>query len=103
MKIQRRGASANHGVKAVELRKMKYKWNASSDTFDASSGAPAFDFSTTAKHNYNIRLTLNELSDVIDALGRDCVSIDKDEFAEAFSKSVPALVRIMARASGIGS
>ena len=99
MRIVRRGASADHGLKAVELKKLKYKWNPTSETFDVSSGVPATDFSTSGRHNYTLRLTLSELAQLVIGLGADCKAIDAQEFADTFASAVPSLIRLATRAS----
>jgi hypothetical protein len=101
MRITRRGAGADHGLKYVELKKLKFKWNPNSETFDISAGAPASDFSTSARHNYTLKLGLSEVGQLISALGAECRSIDSDDFVEHFAASVPALVRMTARASEV--
>ena len=101
MKILRRGARADHGPKSIEIKRMKHRWNPTSETFDSTSVGASIDFSTPARHNYTLKRTLEEISAEIQSLGDDCKNIDADEFAAIFGPALPALVRIAARASQI--
>jgi hypothetical protein len=101
MKISRRGASANHGVRSVELKKLKYEWNEATETFDIVSGTSSTDFNTLAHHKYKLKLTLPEVASFVKALGMQCKKIDADEFVEAFGETTSEVFRIMARASAV--
>ena len=99
MRITRRGARADHGLSYVEINKLKYRWNPKTKTFDAAAAGPATDFSTPARHNYTIKQSLSEAAAYIKALGDDCANIDAVEFAEEFGPVLPAMIRIISRAS----
>lgn len=101
MRISRRGASADHGWRSVELKKLKFRWNPTNEAFEILSGAPASDFATHARHNYTLKLSLGELAQMVRALGAECRGIESEEFVEKFAPAVPALVRVMARASEV--
>ena len=101
MKITRRGASADHGLKSIEIKKPKFRWNPNTKTFDISSTSPVLDFSTSARHNYTIKIPLEELAKLINAAGQECKSIDSDEFVDSFAPVMPSLYRMMAVASEV--
>jgi len=101
MKIVRKGAKADHGVKTVELKPAKMRWNATFDTFDVLFSAAARDFNTSGRHIYKLRYLPSELAAQISMLADAAEGMDAEEFAETFSKVSPALFKLQAMASGL--
>lgn len=101
MKIRRSGARANHGVKSVDLKLAKMRWNPTTETLDVSFGGAATDFSTPARHYYYLRFDPEEQARWIDMLAEAGASMDAEQFAETFAKSLPSLFKLQARASGL--
>ncbi len=101
MKIIRKGARANHGMRSVELKGSKLRWNPTVNTFDLTFANAATDFSTDARHTYNLRYSPSELAAQIAMLAEAGAAMDAEEFATVFAKALPALLRLQVMASGI--
>jgi hypothetical protein len=101
MKIMRRGASANHGTKSVELKIAGMKWNPTVETFDVQFANAATDFSTGARHDYWLRFSPAELASVIERLVAAGAAMEADDFTETFQKALPSLFKLQAMASGL--
>ena len=101
MKILRKGARANHGLKKVELKPSKLRWNPTMAAFDLAFVGAATDFSTEARHFYTLRSTPAEQAAQLDMLAEAGAAMDAEEFAEVFAKVLPALHRLQIMASGI--
>lgn len=101
MKIRRSGARANHGVTSVDLKLAKMRWNPTTETLDVSFGGAATDFSTPARHHYFLRFDPEEQAQWLDLLAEASTSMDPEEFAEIFSKTLPSLIKLQVRAAGM--
>ena len=101
MKILRKGASADHGMRSVELHKPSLKWNPTQDAFDVRFADPAYDFATNSRHTYTVRFNPPELASILSQLGEQALSMDADEFRETFCGSLPAILRLQLLASGV--
>lgn len=101
MKIRRSGAKANHGVTSVNLKLDKMRWNPTTETMDVSFSGAATDFSTPARHHYYLRFDSDEQAKWLDMLAEASASMDPEEFAQTFAKSLPSLFKLQARASGL--
>lgn len=100
MKIRRKGARADHGMKFVELKLAQMRWNPTTETLDVSFGGAASDFSTPARHHYFLRFDPEEQAKWLDMLAEAGASMDAEEFAQTFGKSLASLFRLQAMASG---
>jgi hypothetical protein len=101
MKIMRKGARADHGMKSVELKVSGLRWNPTTETFDVTFAGAATDFSTDARHNYYLRYSPAELATQLSMLAEAGASMDPEEFGAVFAKVMPALFRLQAMASGV--
>ncbi len=101
MEIRRRGASANHGTKAVALKISKMQWMPASEVFDITFSGAATDFSTGGRHHYRLRFSAKELATLVQNLADAAPAMDGDEFAETFQKASPSLFKLQAMASGM--
>jgi len=101
MKILRRGASADHGTKSVELKIAKMQWAPAAEAFDITFTTAATDFSTGARHNYRLRFSPKELSTILQMLAEAGTAMDGDDFAATFQKAFPSLFKLQAMASGL--
>src|SRR5690348_8977336 len=101
MKIRRKGARADHGIKSVDLRLANMRWNPTAETLDVSFASAATDFSTSARHHYFLRFDPEEQAKWLDLLAEASASMDAEEFAAKFAKSLPSLFKLQARASGL--
>jgi hypothetical protein len=95
MQISRHGERANHGVKSVTLDKIRVKWSAPSKEFQVTSPKSAYDFSTYAKHMYNVKLSLEETALLLKELGDNAASVPIDELEAAITPILPSLIRLM--------
>jgi len=101
MKILRKGARADHGMKSVELKPAKVEWNRTSDTFDLTFSHAATDFNTEARHKYKIRSSAMEQAAQLTMLAAAATLMDRDEFITAFAPALPALFKLQAMAIGV--
>jgi hypothetical protein len=101
MKIFRKGAKADHGVRSVELKRPTVRWNPTHDTFDVNFSGPANDFATNSRHNYTLRWEPPELASILNQLADQALSMDADEFKGTFAGSLPAILRLQLLASGV--
>jgi hypothetical protein len=101
MKILRKGASADHGMRSVELKPSKLKWNGSMEAFDLTFAAPARDFATPSRHSYRVRQTPAEMAAQLSMLAEAAEAMDLEDFSATFAKVLPALFRLQAMASGV--
>lgn len=101
MKIRRTGARANHGMRSVDLKLAQMRWNPTTETLDVSFAGAASDFSTPARHQYYLRFDAQEQAKWLDMLADAGASMDAEEFAETFGKSLGSLFRLQAMASGL--
>lgn len=101
MKIRRRGATANHGYRSVDLDQPSLRWNPTHEAFDISFSGGARDFATPAHHIYKIRIDPSEMAEVLKQFSDQAMSMDTDEFIAVFGHSAPALLRLHLLASGI--
>jgi hypothetical protein len=101
MKILRKGARADHGVKTVELKGPKFKWNSTCDAFELTFPTSARDFTGDARHNYRIRLDSGEMAAILKMMGEEASALDAEEFASSFAKTIPSLERMRLMACGI--
>ena len=101
MKILRRGASANHGTKSVELKIAKMQWTPAVDSFDITFTSAATDFSTGARHAYRLRFSPIELTKVLQMLVEAGATMEGDDFVETFQTALPSLFKLQAMASGL--
>ena len=101
MQIRRIGASANHGFRSVELNEPTMRWNPTKDSFDLKFSGPAYDFATTSRHNYTLRIEPTEMASVLAQLADQAMSMDADDFAKIFGRALPSLLRLQMMACGI--
>jgi hypothetical protein len=101
MKILRKGARADHGVKSVDLRISKIRWNPTAETFDVNFVNAAKDFATDARHNYHLRFSPEEQATLLGMLTEAGAAMGAEEFASVFAKSLPAIFRLQVMASGV--
>jgi hypothetical protein len=101
MKIMRKGARADHGMKSVQLKIAKMRWNPTVETLDVSFTSAASDFNTPARHNYFLRFDPEEQAAWLDMLVEAGASMDAEQFASVFGKSFPSLFKLQAMASGL--
>ena len=101
MKILRKGARADHGVRSVTLKLSKMKWNATEEAFDVEFAGAAADFSTEGRHVYKVRYAPDEMARQLALLADAATGMDSEDFATVFGKALPALFRLQAMASGV--
>jgi len=95
MKISRTGASANHGTRSIELKRIKFRLNARTQSLEVSSPSATSDFSTDARHKYNVSMDFQEIAQMLQVLGDDSGGTFSGDFADAMAESVPSMVRLL--------
>jgi hypothetical protein len=101
MKILRRGASADHGYRSIELKRPSCRWNPTADAFDVSFAEATRDFATQGRHIYYLRIEPSEMAQILKQFAEQALSMETDEFVAVFGDSVPAFLRLQLLASGI--
>lgn len=101
MKILRRGATANHGYRSVDLKNPWVRWNPTADAFDVGFKDAASDFATQARHIYHLRIDPAEMAKILTQIADQAMSMETDEFIGAFGGSAPAFLRLHLLSSGI--
>jgi len=94
MKISRRGATADHGVSAVEFTKPKFRWNSKIKCISIRESGVG-DFSTSSRHDYTVTVSLSELKSMLMVVGEDPVNESPKEISDALSPCMHALLRIV--------
>jgi len=93
MKIKRIGSSSNRGYSSVELDKPTIRWDKIEKTIDVYQGSRK-NFSGTSRHDYTVKISLSELSDLIAVIGGDSLVDISDEVALHLSPKLRELIRI---------
>jgi hypothetical protein len=101
MKILRKGARANHGLKAVNLKPSKMQWSATAEAFDITFASSATDFNTDARHVYRMRYAPGELAAMLSMLSEAAESMGAEDFASVFGKVASDIYRLHAMACGL--
>lgn len=111
MEILRWGARRDHGsrtiVKALPIRtesklpwENNIRWDAKTKKLEIlPRWVPHTDGVT--RHNYAIRLTLDDISSLIGLLGHAAAATDAKLLRDHLSQHVPAIVKLLACATGV--
>ena len=99
MKITRRGTSSDHGPSDIELGDVAVKWQ-SSPAFVHLRATGVRDFNREAHHDYDIRMSVEELRALLGALGRAALEVP-EELHAVLEPSVVDLTRLVAVGAGL--
>jgi len=99
MKIARSGSAAFHGVYEIQFTSPKFSWNAGEKLLQVRQGRVE-DFSSNARHDYALSITLEELSQLI-AVAADAAMQEPATFVGDMSKVIADLTRLQAVAAGV--
>ena len=90
MKILRKGASADHGDKSVEIPNFKVTVDSDDGEFLLKCDQPIRDFSATgSKHMYRVRVLLSEYAAMTKVLADNIKSLDDEVIEELVKLIVP--------------
>ena len=90
MKISRKGAQADHGMRSVEIPSFKISVDADDGEFVLKCDQPIHDFSATgSKHTYRIRVPLAEYAEMTKTLAENIKLLDDDVIDELAKLIVP--------------
>ena len=101
MEIERRGALRDDGMSSIKVALERLRWNDAAECLTAICDNRVRNFTGNARHMYKVHYTLEEISQMVKFVGENCREIDKEKFSKAFQPILPALNKIIARASGI--
>lgn len=100
IKINRRGALADHGRSSISFESFDTFWDQTQQAICIKSkGIP--DFNTTARHNYELFIPLDVISRMLEILAGDGIRSSPSAIEEKLTKNLKALVRLTAITSGI--
>ncbi|MEL7683185.1 hypothetical protein AAG594_02520 [Citromicrobium bathyomarinum] len=95
MKIMRKGAAADHGVKSVSLDNTQASFDPDEGAFLFKQDNPVNDFSSTgSRHVYRVRLDINEYIQMTEVLRKNLKKIEDEEIINSLSESVNDFYRI---------
>lgn len=99
MKIARRGTLADFGESSIELTAPVFTWNKGDSSLSIRQ-SDVKDFSTESHHNYNLRLSLDEIQKLLLALS-DAAILEPHKFEKGLEQSLRPLLRLQAVVSGV--
>lgn len=99
MKITRSGARANHGQSHIEFTAPKLAWVKADSTITIRQ-SDVKDFSTTAHHSYAVRITTEELNEIIKVVSAAAVA-DPAFFEKALEPSLKSILQLQHVVSGL--
>jgi len=99
MKIARSGSAAFHGVYEIQFPSPKFSWNAGEKLLQVRQ-TRVEDFSSNARHDYALSITVAELSQLI-AVAADAAMQDPAAFVDDLSEAIAGLTRLQAVAAGV--
>ena len=99
MKINRRGARADHGLSSIEFRAPVVSWVKSDSTLTIKQ-SDVKDFSTTARHSYSVKASMAEVNEFLKALAT-AASEDPSTFEKGLEPSLKALIKLQHIVSGL--
>ena len=99
MTIRRHGARRDQGVKEVELRDPKVRWDPKQGCVTISARRVK-DFTGFATHNYDLAISLEEVSKVLDALG-EVAADETNRLSSSLAPSLRALLRLTLVCAGL--
>lgn len=94
MKITRRGSSADHGSSSVELKEPKISWDSENTCIKCCQNSIG-DFSTYAKHDYTVSISLSEIKSILSVIGEKPVNDLPEIISSAFTPILRPLLRIL--------
>ena len=101
MEMIRRGTKANYGTRSALFKRPLFSWN-KSDAQLTIKGQGIQDFNTKSKHNYEIRLNLQEMAQLIQALSEAAIT-DPLSIENGLRQSLKPLLRIQAAIVGVNN
>ena len=103
MKITRRGSSADHGPRSINLGNPTIKWNRKHGVVQILKSRIR-DFATDSTHNYTIEISLSEIRKIIEVIGAEPVDEIPDTISEELSPCLREIIRLQKACIGsIGS
>ena len=99
MKITRRGATKDHGPSSIEFSKPTIAWVKTDSVVSIRQGYVK-DFSTTAHHSYNVRITSQELGQMLEVFAAAALA-EPQAIEKEFAASLKALVQLTSVVSGL--
>ncbi len=100
MRIRRRGTATNRGWSEVSFRKLNISWNDVEKSIVLKT-ARVKDFTTESNHDYEIFISMKEITWVFNFVGERVVSRAPEIVEEAMASSLRGLIRILSTVSGL--
>ena len=95
MKISRKGAAADHGVKSVTLNKGKTSFDATDGQFLIKYDTPVNDFSYTgSRHRYRVYQELSDYLEMTRSIAQSIKEIDDPQLIGALQSQIPDFLRL---------
>ena len=93
MQIKRRGSERDHGSASTELVIRSTAWDIKSKSIEVTAWFVP-DFSTAARHDWYISITLEELASMLNAAASAVGSIDTEQVGASLMPSLTAVLRL---------
>lgn len=99
MKISRRGFAADYGESSIEFSTPEFGWK-SSDSCITIKQSCVNDFSTGARHDYTVYLSLPDVQGLLNAISEAAVS-NPATFEVGLESCIKSLIRLKAVLAGV--
>ena len=98
MQIKRRGSERDHGVVSTTIKPRSINWNSSEQCVEVTSWFVP-DFNTSARHDWYISISPEELGAMLNALASALGSSASHQLVVAISPALTSMLRISAECS----
>jgi len=94
MKVERYGSAAHHGKRSIEINDPEVGWDNNNKAIVLKKSRVK-DFSNGSNHDYEIHITLEEISSFIRVIGEEPTNQSPEEISQALSPNLRQLHRIV--------
>lgn len=98
MKISRKGAAADHGIRSTSASIASAKWRDGSEVLRVKSDKPMTDFTGSSRHYYYVDLEIEEVGEIFSALAENARDLDR-AVLDKLRPFVPDLIHLVNIAS----
>lgn len=99
MKILRRGSTADHGQKSIDLKSPDVKWDARNESIVFRKRS-VVNFSGASKHDYEVSLSLKEIGLILSVVGEKPVEESPKAISSTLSIYLRQLLRLVSTCVG---
>lgn len=99
MRIRRRGTVNDHGWNELRLGKVRVSWDPEATHVELTTRKVS-DFNGKSHHDYSVCLSLDDLSNIIGALGDVPVETHGQQLGQQFTPRIRELLRLVDACTG---